>query len=261
MRMAVEGAQQLYEASKKIVQSLVDLNSWHQKICNELSAKKNDVNAKIESKDDESKFEALKDGDKDIFEYQEEFYERYRHGILTIGCVGFPNVGKSSLLNAIIGKKVVSVSRTPGHTKHFQTIYLTENVRLCDCPGLVFPSSTPRNLQILIGSYPIAQVRVAIASVKYLAEHIDLIKLLNINPTMVQNWNTKNDYWSAYRICEAWAIKRGFLTSKAGRPDTSRAANNILRMALDGQIVMNFVPENFNRDEGNQFLLSVFAKY
>jgi ribosome biogenesis GTPase A len=32
---------------------------------------------------------------------------------ITIGCCGFPNVGKSSLLNSLFGKKVVSVSRTP----------------------------------------------------------------------------------------------------------------------------------------------------
>ena len=38
------------------------------------------------------------------------------------------------------GKKVVSTSRTPGHTKHFQTILLTNDIVLVDCPGLVFPA-------------------------------------------------------------------------------------------------------------------------
>jgi len=47
-----------------------------------------------------------------------------------------------------VGVKVVSVSRTPGHTKHFQTIFLTRNVRLCDSPGLVFPSVVARPLQV-----------------------------------------------------------------------------------------------------------------
>ena len=75
-------------------------------------------------------------------------HKRFGDGILTIGCVGQPNVGKSSLMNAIMGKKVVSVSRTPGHTKHFQTIFLTQTVKLCDCPGLVFPSKVPRALQV-----------------------------------------------------------------------------------------------------------------
>jgi len=33
-------------------------------------------------------------------------------------------VGKSSLMNALVGRKVTSVSRTPGHTKHFQTYFI-----------------------------------------------------------------------------------------------------------------------------------------
>lgn len=44
--------------------------------------------------------------------------------------------------------QVVSTSRTPGHTKHFQTIFLTRSIRLCDCPGLVFPSLVDRQLQV-----------------------------------------------------------------------------------------------------------------
>ena len=59
-----------------------------------------------------------------------------------IGLVGYPNVGKSSTINALIGAKKVSVSATPGKTKHFQTIHLSEKVVLCDCPGLVFPNFT-----------------------------------------------------------------------------------------------------------------------
>jgi len=50
------------------------------------------------------------------------------------------------------GVKVVSVSRTPGHTKHFQTIFLTSTVRLCDSPGLVFPSAVARPLQVYTDS-------------------------------------------------------------------------------------------------------------
>lgn len=63
---------------------------------------------------------------------------------------GFPNVGKSSVINSLVGRKVVSVSRTPGHTKYFQTYYLTPTVKLCDCPGLVFPSRVNKQLQVQV---------------------------------------------------------------------------------------------------------------
>lgn len=79
---------------------------------------------------------------------------------VTIGLIGHPNVGKSSVLNALAGKKIVSVSHTPGHTKRLQTIMITPDICICDCPGLVFPFvGVPKYLQELCGLYPYSQVR------------------------------------------------------------------------------------------------------
>jgi len=59
---------------------------------------------------------------------------------LMVGLVGYPNVGKSSTINALYGSKKTSVAPTPGKTKHFQTLMLEgTNISLCDCPGLVLP--------------------------------------------------------------------------------------------------------------------------
>ena len=77
-----------------------------------------------------------------------------------IGLVGYPNVGKSSTINALIGAKKVSVSATPGKTKHFQTIHLSDEVILCDCPGLVFPNfATTKGELVCAGVLPIDQLR------------------------------------------------------------------------------------------------------
>ena len=59
---------------------------------------------------------------------------------VTVGMIGYPNVGKSSCINVMLQDKKVSVSATPGKTKHFQTLKWGDDVVLCDCPGLVFPS-------------------------------------------------------------------------------------------------------------------------
>lgn len=62
---------------------------------------------------------------------------------LYVGTVGYPNVGKSSLINVLCGTKRVGVAAMPGKTKHFQTLMLEGDDRslcLVDCPGLVFPS-------------------------------------------------------------------------------------------------------------------------
>lgn len=50
-------------------------------------------------------------------------------------------MGKSSVINSLIGAKKMHVGPLPGKTKHMQTFRLAEDLVLCDCPGLVFPSS------------------------------------------------------------------------------------------------------------------------
>ena len=52
-----------------------------------------------------------------------------------VGLVGFPNVGKSSTINAIFGTKKTAVGATPGKTKHFQTLNVLPGLCLVDCPG------------------------------------------------------------------------------------------------------------------------------
>jgi hypothetical protein len=79
---------------------------------------------------------------------------------LVVGLVGYPNVGKSSTINALLGAKKVSVSSTPGKTKHFQTLVLSDEVTLCDCPGLVFPQFANTQADMVVdGVLPIDQMR------------------------------------------------------------------------------------------------------
>ena len=82
-----------------------------------------------------------------------------RRGV--VGFVGYPNVGKSSVINALFGAKKVSMSRTPGKTKHLQTLELSDsNITLCDCPGLVFPSVVATRAHLVInGTVPLDELR------------------------------------------------------------------------------------------------------
>lgn len=58
--------------------------------------------------------------------------------VISVGIVGFPNVGKSSLINSLLRTRAVGVSPTPGHTKLSQEVILDKNIRLIDSPGIVF---------------------------------------------------------------------------------------------------------------------------
>ncbi|KAL0075750.1 P-loop containing nucleoside triphosphate hydrolase protein [Phycomyces blakesleeanus] len=57
---------------------------------------------------------------------------------ITVGIIGYPNVGKSSVINSLKRSKVCGVGSTPGFTKVAQQITLDKNIKLLDCPGIVF---------------------------------------------------------------------------------------------------------------------------
>ncbi|KAJ2453623.1 nuclear GTP-binding protein nug1 [Coemansia sp. RSA 2424] len=59
---------------------------------------------------------------------------------ITVGVIGFPNVGKSSLINSLKRSRVCGVGSTPGFTKFVQEIHLDSKLKLLDCPGIVFNS-------------------------------------------------------------------------------------------------------------------------
>jgi large subunit GTPase 1 len=93
----------------------------------------------------------------------------------TIGFVGYPNVGKSSVINAIFGAKKVSMGRVPGKTKHLQTLDLQQGITLCDCPGLVFPSVVATKSHLVInGTIPIEELRDHIPPVRLIVSKMGL---------------------------------------------------------------------------------------
>jgi len=168
---------------------------------------------------------------------------------IVVGAVGNPNAGKSALINGLALRKIVSVSRTPGHTKIFQTYNLAHDIILCDCPGMVFPAlDRPRYMQSLSGLTPLANLRDPFTPLRYVAEHIaleDLYKLYKARHVLAEEQSIKNDddrIWSPLLIAESLAIKRGYRTGRVGRPDAHRAARDILFDVVDGVVPLYWEP-------------------
>ncbi|XP_075042730.1 guanine nucleotide-binding protein-like 1 [Mixophyes fleayi] len=237
---AALGPNQLLRACEIITAGNVDLTSWREKIERDSAALFSPMSPDRDEKETEEGDAVLAQQVTDA-ELGAPTRELYKDGVLSIGCLGFPNVGKSSLINGLVGKKIVSVSRTPGHTKYFQTYYLTPTVRLCDCPGLIFPSLIDKQHQLLAGIYPIAQIQEPYTSVGYLSCRIPVPKLLKLNHP-----NEGPQAWTAWSICEAWADKRGYKTAKSARSDTYRAANSLLRLAVDGRLCLCMRPPGYS---------------
>ena len=53
--------------------------------------------------------------------------------------VGVPNVGKSTLINRLVGKKATNVGNRPGVTKNLEWIRINEKIELLDTPGILWP--------------------------------------------------------------------------------------------------------------------------
>uniref|UniRef100_A0A0A9CFJ6 CP-type G domain-containing protein n=1 Tax=Arundo donax TaxID=35708 RepID=A0A0A9CFJ6_ARUDO len=158
---------------------------------------------------------------------------------VVVGFVGYPNVGKSSTINALVGAKRTGVTHTPGKTKHFQTLIISEELMLCDCPGLVFPSfSSSRHEMVACGVLPIDRMTKHREAIQVVADRVPrnvLEQIYNITLPKPRPYEAQSRPPTAAELLRAYCASRGHV-SHAGLPDETRAARQILKDYIDGKI-------------------------
>ncbi|TFY52638.1 hypothetical protein EVG20_g10469 [Dentipellis fragilis] len=74
---------------------------------------------------------------------------------ISVGFIGYPNVGKSSVINTLKSGKVCCVAPVPGETKVWQYITLTRRIYLIDCPGIVPTSAHDTQTSTVLKGVPL----------------------------------------------------------------------------------------------------------
>jgi nuclear GTP-binding protein len=78
---------------------------------------------------------------------------------ISVGFIGYPNVGKSSVVNTLRKKKVCKTAPIAGETKVWQYVTLVDNIFLIDCPGVVYPQGDTETQIILKGVVRVENVK------------------------------------------------------------------------------------------------------
>ncbi|XP_016980136.1 large subunit GTPase 1 homolog [Drosophila rhopaloa] len=194
----------------------------------------------------------------ELIEFLRHIYNGPRHTEqhVTIGMVGYPNVGKSSTINSLMTVKKVSVSATPGKTKRFQTLFLDQDILLCDCPGLVMPSFVLTKADMLLnGILPIDQMRDHVPAVNLLCEriprHVLEYKYGIVIAKPLEGEDMERPPHSE-ELLLAYGYNRGFMTSN-GQPDQARSARYVLKDYVNGRLLYAMGPPSLPQAEYHTF--------
>src|SRR4051812_27655508 len=152
---------------------------------------------------------------------------------LRIMIMGIPNVGKSTLMNALLKKRVAKVGDEPAVTKTQQRLYLGNNMVLTDTPGLMWPKiEHPTDGLMLAASHAIgvnAVIEEEVAT--FLAE----ILLARYPKLLTARYGFATDGVDSVGVIEGVAEKRGFRL-KGGMVDFEKAAHILLQDYRSGAL-------------------------
>jgi nuclear GTP-binding protein len=152
---------------------------------------------------------------------------------ISAGFIGYPNSGKSSIINTLRKKPVCKTAPIPGETKVWQYITLTRRIYLIDCPGVVPPNANDSPEDILLRGV------VRVENVEYPAQYIQAL-LDRCERRHVERTYDLKGYKDWEDFLDQLARKSGKLL-KGGESDVDTVAKSVVNDFLRGRLPW-FVP-------------------
>jgi len=159
---------------------------------------------------------------------------------ISVGFIGYPNVGKSSIINTLRSKKVCNVAPLAGETKVWQYITLMRRIFLIDCPGVVYPSEDSETDIVLKGVVQVEKIRNP-------EDHIGAV-LERAKPEYIQKTYKIPSWTSDVDFLEKLAFRMGKLL-KGGEPDLPTVSKMVLNDWQRGRIPFFVKPPGMEADE------------
>lgn len=152
---------------------------------------------------------------------------------LRVMIMGIPNVGKSTLMNALLKKRVAKVGDEPAVTKQQQRLHLGNNIILTDTPGMMWPKiEHPTDGLMLAASHAIgvnAIIEEEVAT--FLAD----LLLQHYPQLLAARYGLKPEGMDGVGVVEAIAARRGYRL-KGGDVDVEKAAHTLLQDYRSGAL-------------------------
>ncbi|KAJ7084757.1 NUC091 domain-containing protein [Mycena crocata] len=171
---------------------------------------------------------------------------------ISVGFIGYPNVGKSSVINTLKSGKVCTVAPVPGETKVWQYITLTRRIYLIDCPGIVPTSAHDTETSTVLKGV------VRVEALPTPSDHIPAL-MARVKPVYLSRTYgvalPDEGTWAPEEFLDKLARMKGRLL-KHGEPDLDSVAKIVLSDWVRGRIPFFVAPpertEELNKSEARE---------
>ena len=145
--------------------------------------------------------------------------------------LGIPNVGKSTLINRLVGKKATNVGNKPGVTKQLEWIRINDNMELLDTPGLLWPRLGDSEVALNLAS--MTAIKEEILDKEEIAIYI-INTMLNMYPDNIKNRYNLKDETDIVDILDAIGKKIGAIRNN--ETDYEKVYTTVLRDLREGYL-------------------------